>query len=102
MGWSLAGLPSIVRCPTVKAQYGVWGAVNNNAGDSFCLEGQLLVAVSGVYGADGSEYRTEIESYSRIILHGTTNGSMLAWFEVHTKNWFLGRLTTATVTSTTP
>lgn len=29
----------------------------------------------GAYGADGTEYRTEIESYSRIISHGIAGGT---------------------------
>jgi hypothetical protein len=32
--------------------------------DRYCLDGQRLVAVKEAYGADGSEYRTETESYA--------------------------------------
>ena len=85
IGWSLDGLPSIGRCPQTMAQDGVVSGVNYTASDRFCFEGQRLVVISGSYGADGSEYRTEIDSYSRILSHGAA-GTGPAWFEVHTKS----------------
>lgn len=85
MGWSLGGLPSVTRCPQTVAQDGVRGTVNFNGNDRFCLDGQRLMVISGSYGADGAEYRTEIESFARVISHGTA-GNGPAWFEVHTKS----------------
>src|SRR5262249_19100152 len=85
MGWSLGGLSSISRCPRTTAQDGVAGGVNFDANDRFCMDGQRLVVIGGTYGADGSEYRTEIETFSKIIAHGTA-GSGPAWFEVHTRS----------------
>jgi hypothetical protein len=85
VGWSLSGLPAIGRCPRTVAQDGVAGAVNYDANDRFCIDGQRLVAVTGVYGADGTEYRTEIESFSKIVSHGTA-GTGPAWFEVRSKS----------------
>ncbi|MGH6870027.1 MAG: FG-GAP-like repeat-containing protein [Rhizomicrobium sp.] len=84
IGWSLTGLPAISRCPRTIAQDGVHGSVNFDLNDRFCFDGQRLVLVSGTYGADGSEYRTEIDTYSKILAHGTA-GNGPAWFEVHTK-----------------
>ena len=49
------------------------------------LRGRRLVAISGAYGADGTEYRTEVDSFARILSHGTA-GTGPAWFEVHTKS----------------
>jgi hypothetical protein len=84
--WTLAGLPAMGRCPQTVAQDGVVGAVTYTGSDRFCLEGQRLVAItSGTYGADGMEYRTEVDSFSRIISHGAA-GTGPAWFEVHTKS----------------
>ena len=85
VGWSLGGLPAVGRCQRTVAQDGVNGAVNYDANDRFCLDGQRLIAISGGYGADGTEYRTEIESFSRIISHGAA-GTGPAWFEVHSKS----------------
>jgi Insecticide toxin TcdB middle/N-terminal region/FG-GAP-like repeat/Salmonella virulence plasmid 65kDa B protein len=85
VGWTLAGLPAVGRCPQTVAQDSALFAVNYTATDRFCLEGQRLIAItSGTYGADGMEYRTEVDSLSRIISHGTA-GTGPAWFEVHTK-----------------
>jgi len=85
IGWSLGGLPIIVRCPQTWAQNQVRGSVNYDGNDRFCLDGQQLVAVSGNYAGDGTEYRTEIESFSRVISRGSA-GTGPAWFEVHTKS----------------
>jgi len=85
VGWSLSGLPAIGRCPRTVVQDGVVGAVNYDANDRFCLDGQRLIATTGAYGADGTEYRTEIESFSKIISHGTA-GTGPAWFEVRSKS----------------
>ena len=72
MGWSLGGLSAIHRCPKTLVQDGVVGGVNFDTNDRFCLDGQRLVAITGAYGAPNTEYRTESESYSRIISYGTT------------------------------
>jgi hypothetical protein len=85
VGWALGGLPAITRCPRTMIQNGVVGAINFDANDRFCLEGHQITAISGAYGADGTEYRTEIETFSRIISRGTA-GAGPAWFEVRTKS----------------
>ncbi len=85
VGWVLGGLSTIERCPRTLAQDGVSGGVHYDANDRFCLGGQRLVSISGSYGADGTEYRTEIDSYSKVISHGG-NGNGPSWFEVHTKS----------------
>jgi virulence plasmid B protein len=85
VGGALGGLPAVTRCPQTMAQDGVRGSVNFDANDRFCLDGQRLMAISGAYAADGTEYRTEIESFARVISHGAA-GTGPAWFEVHTKS----------------
>lgn len=89
MGWSLGGLSAISRCPTNRAQDGdydgVIDGVDFDSNDKFCLDGQRLVAVIGAYGASGTEYRTEIDSFSKIISHGITPNDP-DWFEVQTKS----------------
>jgi hypothetical protein len=46
-----------------------WGCliINN---DRYCLNGQRLIAISGVDGQSGSKYRTEINSFSKIKYNG--------------------------------
>ncbi len=86
VGWSLGGLPALGRCAQTVAQDGIHGGINYDGNDRFCLDGQRLVAINGgTYGADGTEYRLEVEAFSRIISHGTA-GTGPAWFEVHTKS----------------
>jgi hypothetical protein len=85
VGWSIGGLPSITRCGQTVAQDGVLRGINHDADDRFCLDGERLVAVSGAYGADGTQYRTEVESYNKITSYGT-QGYGPAWFEVRTKS----------------
>jgi hypothetical protein len=85
MGWTLDGLPTVGRCPRTLAQDGVAGSINYDSNDRFCLDGQRLIAISGTYGANGTEYRTEVESFSKIVSFGTA-GNGPAWFEVKTKS----------------
>src|SRR5690349_11584837 len=40
VGWNLEGLSAITRCPMTMAEDGVRGAVNYDANDRFCLDGQ--------------------------------------------------------------
>lgn len=71
VGWSLKGLSSIDRCPAgLKTDKGYTGGVHHDATDDFCLGNQRLIAIAGVYGDEGTEYRTEVESYAKIISHG--------------------------------
>jgi hypothetical protein len=85
MGWSLSGLSAITRCPRTRAQDGVMGSVNFDINDRYCLDGQRLILVAGTYGLAGSEYRNEIDSYSKITAFGTA-GNGVAYFEVKTKS----------------
>ena len=85
VGWSLGGLSTITRCPRTLAEDNAVGAVQFDANDRFCLDGERLIAISGVYGANGTKYRTERESYTRVISYGTA-GSGPAWFKVWTKS----------------
>jgi hypothetical protein len=84
MGWSLSGLSAITRCPRTLAQDGIRGGVNFDSNDRYCMDGQRLIAISGADGANGTEYRTERESFSKIISYGSA-GSGPAWFKVWTK-----------------
>ena len=98
-GWTLQGLSAIGRCPKTKAQDGEHGTVRYDAHDRFCLDGQRLVAVRGSYGASGTEYRTEIDSFVKAVSRGTAGGGPQYW-EVWTKSgqkMEYGRTTTSRV-----
>jgi len=84
MGWSLEGLSQIGRCPKTMAQDGVRGGVNLDSNDRYCLDGQRLIATGGTYGADGTEYRSELANFARIVSYGQAENGP-AWFKVWTK-----------------
>lgn len=75
VGWGIEGLSVIGRCPKTLLTDGVRGGVNNNVDDRFCLDGQRLINVSGSYGASGSEYRTEIDGFSKVLAQGAAGGN---------------------------
>lgn len=85
VGWSIGGLSAITRCPQTIAQDGQTRGVQLDANDRFCLDGQRLIVANGeTYGAVGAEYRTEIESFSKIVSIGGTAGDP-QYFKVWTK-----------------
>ena len=81
MGWNLSGLSAISRCRQTQEQDGDIGAISLSNDDRFCLDGQKLLAVSGSYGAIGTEYRTEIDSQVRVTSKGIS-GDGPAYFTV--------------------
>jgi RHS repeat-associated protein len=83
-GWSLGGLSAISRSPATLIHDEKIDGIDFDADDRFSLDGQRLIAISGTYGANGTEYRTEIDSFSRIVSYGTA-GNGPAWFKVWTK-----------------
>ncbi len=75
LGWSLGGLSSIHRCGKTIAQDQVNDRIKFAESDRLCLDGQRLVLVNTAvndanYWADGAEFRTELESFSRITAIG--------------------------------
>ncbi|MGI9281756.1 MAG: SpvB/TcaC N-terminal domain-containing protein [Endozoicomonas sp.] len=80
-GWSLSGLSSITRCrPTLEQDDST-----SESHNKFCLDGQRLMAVSGNYGANGTEYRTEIDGQSKVVSYGAVSGYP-QWFKVWRKD----------------
>jgi len=99
MGWSLSGLSSVSRCPSTLDQDGVIRAVELDAGDKLCLDGQRLLATSGPYGQPGTTYATEVESFSRVTQLGGALNAATAYFKVETKSGdvvYYGGTSTAT------
>jgi RHS repeat-associated protein len=74
VGWSLEGLSEINRCASNLEQDGVTRGVQLSTSDRFCLDGQKLRTTSGTYGAHGTQYRTELDSFARITSY-TSGGS---------------------------
>jgi RHS repeat-associated protein len=70
LGWGITGLSAIHRCPKTIAQDGVVAPVTYSEDDRFCLDGNRLVLEnpSDTYGEDGTEYRTEHETFTKVII----------------------------------
>lgn len=84
-GWALSGLPVIDRCARTLAEDGAHGGVEYDFNDRFCLNGQRLVSTSGTYGADSTEYHTELDTFVRVISYGTA-GNGPSYFKVWTRS----------------
>jgi len=67
VGWSLNGLSAITRCRATQAQDGLTAAVDFDANDRFCLDGERLMAVQGEYGAEGTVYYTEQHTFQKVV-----------------------------------
>lgn len=65
-GWSLNGSPAIRICSLNKRQDDKWSNIMLNMGadnysvNRFCLGGSRLSVIKGAYGADKSEYQSEL------------------------------------------
>lgn len=99
MGWSVSGLSSLHRCPMTLAQDGQVRAVQLDAQDKLCLDGQRLIATSGSYGAAGATYGTELDSFVRVTQVGGDLASATSYFKVERKSgeiaWYGGVSTAA-------
>jgi hypothetical protein len=85
LGWSLNGLSEISRCFRTKAQDGEYSNIKFNASDRFCLDGQMLIAINGIYGSNETEYKTEIDTFSRIVSFSLDEKTVPSYFKVFTK-----------------
>ncbi len=90
VGWNLSGLQTITRGPSSAAKDGAFDPMdfdvqpNGDTKDRFFLDGERLICISGHYGAAGSIYRTEMDSYARITAMGTSIAGPAYW-KVETK-----------------
>lgn len=77
VGWSVSGLSAITRCASIRDSEGVSysDGVTLSATDRFCLDGQPLRHQAGTYGANGTLYFTEIQSFQYVRSYGTTSGA---------------------------
>lgn len=84
-GWNLGGVSAITRVGTTLFHELTTLPVDFEH-DRFALDGQRLMAISGEYGCDQTEYKTEVDGLNKIVSYraatDTTNGP--AWFEVRT------------------
>lgn len=91
LGWGISGLSSINRCAQTIARDGLNKGVQHSSDDRFCLNGSPLIVTKGAYGDANSEYRTEIDGFSRIVastllLDNVNGGQSPKSFRVFLKN----------------
>lgn len=88
-GFSISGIPSITREGATIARDGFSGAVNYDANDRFEIEGNRIINIDseeGGYTGDSTEFRSEIDSWNRIIASGDSCGNGPCSFTVTLKN----------------
>ncbi len=85
IGWNMGGIPAISRVGETIYHDGKSGSVRGDLTDKYALDGKRLIVVNGTYGAATSEYRTEIEEFSKVVASGST-GYGPASFTVYTKS----------------
>ncbi len=85
LGWSLSGLSSITRTGTTIYNDGNKQGIKFNSEDRFALDGNRLISVNGGYGENNTEYRTENETFSKIISYRTSYNGPES-FIVYTKS----------------
>ena len=67
VSWTLGGLSVITRCNQTIVQDGINRGVQLDDNDRFCIDGHRLISINGLYGADLTEYRTEIDTFIKVI-----------------------------------
>ena len=72
VGFSVSAASAIARCAATLAEDHAVRGVKLDQYDRFCLGGRKLVAVKGVYGAHGTEYRTLPDTQVRVVSYGGT------------------------------
>ncbi|NJK93544.1 MAG: hypothetical protein HC905_00205 [Bacteroidales bacterium] len=86
LGWNLGGLSSITRVATNLYHETYIDGVDFDISDKFALDGnRLIVSNGGTYGANNTEYRSEIESFVKVTSYGIS-GNGPSWFKVETKD----------------
>jgi hypothetical protein len=73
-GWSISGFGSITRCPMINATDKRVQAPLTDDAEAFCLNGQRLIQIEGSagvppLGAAQVQFRTELESFARIVAY---------------------------------
>ncbi|WP_028980139.1 FG-GAP-like repeat-containing protein [Sporocytophaga myxococcoides] len=89
VGFELSGLSVIERSGATVAQDGFRGGINYNEDDRFVLDGQRLMNINSSpthYSNDSAEYRTEQDSWSKIVSFGGSCGQDPCSFLVTLKN----------------
>ncbi|MCY1015228.1 RHS repeat-associated core domain-containing protein [Pyxidicoccus sp. MSG2] len=83
VGWNVSGLSQIARCRKTFAQDGLTAPIRFTQDDAFCMDGQRLVVVATA--TDTIEYRTEVESFTKVIAY-LDDAGVPDYFEAYLKD----------------
>lgn len=83
--WDLQGISCISRLGTTLYHDGKMSGVDF-VDDRFALDGQRLISISGSYGGNGTEYRTEVDGMSKIVSYTCDTTTGPAYFKVWLPN----------------
>lgn len=72
-GWSIGGLSKITRCAASLIRDGYVDGTDYGDDYKFCIDGERLIEVAN------EEYRTESESFAKIVPFGSVGGSPAGW-----------------------
>ncbi|MFZ4400623.1 MAG: T6SS effector amidase Tae4 family protein [Bacteroidales bacterium] len=85
-GWTVSGFSAISRmAKTFYLDNKVEGLQFDNT-DHFVLDGNVLIPIVGNNGANGTEYRTEVETFSQVFSYCASGSVEPDYFIVHTKD----------------
>jgi RHS repeat-associated protein len=84
VGWGLNGISQISLANTNWYYDEELENVELDGKDKFTVDGSRLFSTNGTYGANGTTYSTEIESYSRVTSYG--GSGVPDWFKIETKD----------------
>ena len=100
VGFGLSGMSSSIhRCGSSHIVDGKATGVKYDDTDMICMNGQRLIRISGTHWRNGTVYRTEVDSFDKVVYRtGTTSlGTATDYFEVYTRdgekhiyNWRVG------------
>jgi len=92
VGWALSGLQQITRVGSSYRKDGAIDGVDFDSTDRFALDGQRLICIAGTYGNPGSEYRTEMDSFSRIKAYAQAGVAGIGYWTVETSSGIIAVL----------
>ncbi len=108
VGFGLSGMSSSIhRCGSSHIVDGKATGVKYDDTDMICMNGQRLIRISGTHWRNGTVYRSEIDSFDKVVYRtGTTSsGAATDYFEVYTRdgekhiyNWRVGVSSTGLAT----
>ncbi len=85
-GWTISGFSSISRMSKTFYHDNKTEGLQFNNSDHFILDGNVLIPIIGSNGMNGTEYRTEVESFSKIFSYNYNGSTEPDYFIVQTKD----------------